>query len=560
MKKITLAIMGALITLTSYGQVNTIVTVPNPNTGPGTSGLRAPNGTVAHTIMQGQYFISASDLSAISPTITSFGFALTSGVNTAANGTLTVYLQHTGATSYTSGTTWNTAGMTTIYNGNYNIPVGSAAANVDLTLPTAFNYTGGALNIAYEYTASVTSASVAVYTAYTASPTILGATGASSNIAIAPVLGQTSFRPVFRFGTPNTYTNEVIVLGVNAPGKYPTTFATPEIITADIKNGSNVALTNIGVGLSVTGVNTFTNVQFIPTLAPGAITTITFAPITTTVFGLNTISVSVLPDQNNVNNNVTLTQSITCDYLAFNPPTGTYTAGVGFGAGSGMILSKFTSPVASTCIAVNIGISNDVNSVGKAVYGVLLNSAGAIVAQTNTLTIALANQGTKPTFIFATPASLTAGSNYYLGLAQTAVAGSTYYPLGAQTAPATPNNYYTAAITGGATTLLTSNLGYFAIEAAFTSTCGSVSISELSHSSLKVALYPNPTINGKTTITGLVGMNTITVYNMLGQTVLTLNTDKEEAIIDLVNQPIGNYLVKITDADKATKTIKVINQ
>ena len=47
---------------------------------------------------------------------------------------------------------------------------------------------------------------------------------------------------------------------------------------------------------------------------------------------------------------------------------------------------------------------------------------------------------------------------------------------------------------------------------------------------------------------------------MLGQTILSLNTDKEEVMIDLANQPIGNYLVKITDSDKATKTIKVINQ
>lgn len=558
MKKITLAIISAVASFASYGQLTTVVNVPNPNNAPGTTGLRAPNGTVGHTVQRGQYFISAADLAAVSPTITSFGFALTSGVNTAANGTLTVYLQHTGATSYTSGTTWNTTGMTTIYNGNYNLPVGPAPANVDLTLPSAFNYTGGALNIAYEYTAAVTSATAAIYTAFAGSA--LGATGASSTTATAPTLGGTGFRPVFRFGSPNTFTNEVIVLGVKAAGKFPTTFASPQVITADIKNGSNTALNTIGVGLSVTGVNTFTNVQIIPTLAPGAVATVTFAPMTSTVFGLNTISVSVLPDQNNINNNVTLTQSVTCDYWAYNPPTGTYTSGVGFGAGSGLILSKFSTPVASTCIAVNIGLSTDVSSVGKSVYGVLVNSTGSIIAQTNTLTIAVANQGTKPTFVFTNPSSIMAGNDYYVGIAQTAVAGSTFYPLGAQQAPVTPNNYYTAALTGSATTLLTSNLGYFAIEAAFTSTCGSVGVSELNYSSLKVALYPNPTINGKTTITGLVGMNTITVYNMLGQSILTLNTDKEEAMIDLANQPIGNYLVKIIDADNTTKTIKVINQ
>ena len=555
MKKITLTLLSAMFSLASIAQVTTIATVPNPNTAPGTTGLRAPNGTVGHTVMRGQYFIPTTDLTALSPTITSFGFDLSSGVSSAANGTLTVYLQHTGATSYTSGTTWTTAGMTTIYTGSYSIPVGASPATVDLALPSAFNYTGGALNIAYEYTAAATSTSAAVYNAFAGAA--LGATGASSTLA-APALGGTGFRPVFRFGTPNTFTNDINVQSVNAPGKFPTTFASPQTITARIFNGSNIAKTNIAVGLSVTGVNTFTNAQLIPSLGAGAVTTVTFASFPTTVQGINTISVGVLPDQNNLNNNVSITQSITCNVWAANPPTGTFTAGVGFNTGSGIISNKFQTPVASTCIAVSIGISTDANTAGNPAIGVLMNATGSIIATTNTVTLTAPLLGTTQNLVFTTPQSLTANTDYYVGYLQTAGAPG-YFPLGSQATPMTPNNYFTSPVAGTTLNPLTSNLGYFKIEPAFTSTCGSVGLAELV-STTKVSVYPNPTVNGKATIAGLEGANTITVFNMLGQSVMTLTSDKEEVSIDLINQPIGNYLVKITNSSNATKTVKIINQ
>jgi hypothetical protein len=556
MKKITLTLLSAMVSLASIAQVNTIATVPNPNTAPGTSGLRAPNGTVGHTVMRGQYFIPTTDLTALSPTITSFGFDLSSGVSSAANGTLTVYLQHTGATSYTSGTTWTTAGMTTIYTGSYSIPVGASPATVDLALPSAFNYTGGALNIAYEYTAAATSTAAAVYNAFAG--TALGATGASSTLA-APALGGTGFRPVFRFGTPNTFTNDINVQSVNAPGKFPTTFASPQTITARIFNGSNIAKTNIAVGLSVTGVNTFTNAQFIASLGAGAVTTVTFASFPTTVQGINTISVGVLPDQNNLNNNVSITQSVTCDVWAYNPPNGTYTAGVGFNTGSGIISNRFSTPVASTCTAGRLAVSTDTATPGKPLYGVLLNAAGTIIGQTNTITVTAGMLGTFQTLVFTTPQVITANTIYYAGLAQS-VGTPGWFPLGSQATAVAPTNYYTSALSPTTTpAFLASNLGYFGIESVFTSTCGSVGLAELV-STTKVSVYPNPTVNGKATIAGLEGSNTITVFNMLGQSVMTLTSDKEEVSIDLINQPIGNYLVKITNSSNATKTVKVINQ
>ena len=72
-------------------------------------------------------------------------------------------------------------------------------------------------------------------------------------------------------------------------------------------------------------------------------------------------------------------------------------------------------------------------------------------------------------------------------------------------------------------------------------------------------VYPNPS-NGKAFIAGLSGTNTIVVYNILGEAVVTMQSDEETQEIDLGDQPAGNYLVKITDAGNSFKTVKLINQ
>ncbi|MES2680535.1 MAG: T9SS type A sorting domain-containing protein [Bacteroidota bacterium] len=75
-----------------------------------------------------------------------------------------------------------------------------------------------------------------------------------------------------------------------------------------------------------------------------------------------------------------------------------------------------------------------------------------------------------------------------------------------------------------------------------------------------LSVYPNPTVNGKTTISGLNGSNTILIYDMLGQLVSTQVVDKEVASIDLLNKPNGNYIAKIINAGNNIKVVKIINQ
>ncbi len=75
-----------------------------------------------------------------------------------------------------------------------------------------------------------------------------------------------------------------------------------------------------------------------------------------------------------------------------------------------------------------------------------------------------------------------------------------------------------------------------------------------------ILVYPNPAVNGKITIANLEGSNTIAVYNMLGAVVLTQTSTNTAVTIDLTNQAVGNYFVRITDNNSNTKTVKVINQ
>jgi hypothetical protein len=73
-------------------------------------------------------------------------------------------------------------------------------------------------------------------------------------------------------------------------------------------------------------------------------------------------------------------------------------------------------------------------------------------------------------------------------------------------------------------------------------------------------LYPNPAVNGKSTISGLEGNNTIVIYNVLGQVISSVTANSEMVEIDLSKEPKGTYVVRISNSNNQSKTIKVVNQ
>ncbi|MCC6370802.1 MAG: T9SS type A sorting domain-containing protein [Bacteroidia bacterium] len=75
----------------------------------------------------------------------------------------------------------------------------------------------------------------------------------------------------------------------------------------------------------------------------------------------------------------------------------------------------------------------------------------------------------------------------------------------------------------------------------------------------EISSFPNPSVDGKVTIAGLEGTNTITVYNVLGQAISTSTSSDSSVEIDLSNEAAGNYMVKVSNGD-AFKMIKVISK
>ncbi len=73
-------------------------------------------------------------------------------------------------------------------------------------------------------------------------------------------------------------------------------------------------------------------------------------------------------------------------------------------------------------------------------------------------------------------------------------------------------------------------------------------------------IYPNPTANSKTAISGLNGKNTISIYNLLGQLVSSEITEQDIFEVDLQNRPKGTYMIRIVNSNGDSRNVKIINQ
>ncbi len=75
-----------------------------------------------------------------------------------------------------------------------------------------------------------------------------------------------------------------------------------------------------------------------------------------------------------------------------------------------------------------------------------------------------------------------------------------------------------------------------------------------------LSVYPNPAVNGKSTISGLQGTNTLVIYDLLGQIISTEVTQSSTTSVDLSKYPKGTYLVRIVSSDNKSKVVKIIYQ
>ena len=621
MKKITLALVAAVGFWGSvHSQANFLIQAPVNNGS--TSEFRAPNGTNLHAFQRTVMYISAAEMLPMSlSSITSFSFQYVHGTGTTpVPGTLTVYMVNTNDNDYLKSTTWATAitGMNTCYNGTYTVPAASGSVAVGVNFSAAFNYTGGAVYIAYDWVSTGPfSAATATYASNNTK--VQCATGDASVTPAPTALGFSAFRPALLFKATNTATNDIGVLDVLADGKISKQFNAPQTIVADVANSSIGAQSNVTVALTVGGANVFTDTKIIASMPAGSISSLTFAPFTSSNSGINTISVTALfPDQNLANNQRVWTQSVTCTEVGTVPPvlgSAFITSNAyGNGTGTGFIYTTLYTPVGNCVLTgVRMVVANlPAYNIGKPITPVLLDNTGTILASGSPVVTTSGMLGNWTNFAFQTPPALTAGTDYFIGAS---VSSPTFYPISILNNTYTPYffspGFFTSPAAGG--TLAQLDIDYFGIEASIgignvaisiaatkTTVCksdgpgtvtltasgvstytwstgatgssivvtpsvsgtggGVISYTASGTNSITgckataavktisvstctglvdntfgagIKLFPNPSVNGMTKITGLEGTNVVTVFNAIGQVVLTQNVSQEILSLDL---------------------------
>ena len=347
-------------------------------TGGATSGaFRAPNSR----FMSGRlaYIVTAAEMAASSVAngqqITGIGWVNTIAPGITATGNLKLYLQNTNDAVYTKSTDWATAitGMTTVHDGALTIP---DALNDDLTSFTggsAFTYTGNAVYVAFEWTYCTGTLSTAqsVGCLNTAVGGANGSSSLQSLVTCTPgtTLVTSAFRPVTRFFF-DCHTNDVRVNTLYSMGKLALGHSNSHMVSAYISNNGTNPVSNIPVTLTVSGVNTFTNTQTIPSLAAGQGTLVSFPAYSPVALGNNNVSVSVPADDVNGNNSKSITQVISREEIGIRAAEDLSNTGAGFGTNGGIVASRFNTATGGILKAVRLGFNTANGSTYRiAIYG-----------------------------------------------------------------------------------------------------------------------------------------------------------------------------------------------
>jgi hypothetical protein len=243
----------------------------------------------------------------------------------------------------------------------------------------------------------------------------------------SPELGRT-----YRF-TPLTL-NDASVRAVYAQGRIALPFYRADPIVANIYNPGINALTGVTVTLDITGANSYTTTAFIASLASGANTNVSFTPFMPTATGSGLISISVPSDDNNANNVLNYSYSVSNTEMGYRDTLIPHTGSNGttipnfwgakyFVAGTGMVTKVKSFLVANS------------DAVGDTVCGMVLDTLGKIVGRSPSYVVQPSDLGTFMSFTMTLPVTVTnqsviagiAGSqsvngiNYFLGTSQTEV-------------------------------------------------------------------------------------------------------------------------------------------
>ena len=272
----------------------------------------------------------------------------------------------------------------------------------------------------------------------------------------------------FRFTPVPLPNSDASVSILNTLGKLPIAYGTPHTISTIIKNKGLSAFNNLVVSLNITGTNPFTSTKTI-SLPVGASTVVSFDPYSPTTPGGSTIIVTIPSDDINTNNSQSIYQTVTNNVFSY-ADTSASIGAVGYNTGSGLLLNKYKVNGTGTVSAVNVSIAGATAVLGNMVYAVVLNSAGAIVAKSDSIIIVAADTLQYKTFTISAGPTFV-DTFFYVGLAQKANTVTGYFPVRYQSeSPIKPDAYFTAPIAGGTPPAANSSIGRFMIEAVMSGT------------------------------------------------------------------------------------------
>jgi hypothetical protein len=397
---------------------------------------------------------------------------------TATTGSFKVYLQNTSdatyqkaSTNWTNGNTGIIDNMTLVHNDSLTIPPSIGNLDIPFTGANTFTYTGGGLYVAFEYQNATGVLAKAGNWAKCNGDLLGGLHNSYSTSALEADLTNTSdLRPVTRlaYAAPSMG----IVREVYTLGNLLVPAALPHVISARIVNRGQAALLNMPVTLSVTGSNTFTDIQTIASLAVNDSILVAFTPLdpsNITALGINTVSVSIPAYDNSAYSERSVTQTVSATTLSYaDGEDYIFLKGVGFKNDAGLMLTKYQVSSPTSINTVTVAISYAEENIGQTVYGVLLDAGGAILSRSTDYVLTSDDLGNKHTFALDKPTTFT-NQDFYVGLAQTASA-IPYYPLAVQQEDSLTraDAYYGGNLAGGTLTEAR-NLNRFVILAGGTS-------------------------------------------------------------------------------------------
>ena len=553
------ALAGTLVMCSSYAFAQTThVTVP-PTALSLSNNNRAPNPAAAFQRSSALFPLADMNGFPSGSAITTLGFNIDSALAAPVTGTLKVYMVNTTNATYARSNTWATlisapTAMTLVYDGVHT--VSATTGWHDITLTTPYTYTGSGIYMAFEWSTTTPSAESPWYRA--SSSLTNGVASAVDPAAFPTTLAPGDFRPWIRLGYQQPPT-DLAVQAVHALGKLPYMQATaPHVVKAVIKNTGSQPTTNVLATLTIIGTDTFTTTATIPPLTSGTTTTISFPGYTPTSAGAKTVTVTLPSDALPGNNTRTASLTVTPTTMSYTPAAGGAVSSVGYNTGSGLILNRYVvkSNVLVTVPTVRVYIGNNTASVGKTIFGVLLDSVGTMLGRSANHVIVSGNLSSYLSLAIDTPSTPAQLVNtaFFVGMAQTAGTPG-YFPVGTQDENVVRDSaYYTAggaaALLGGVMPVEQNNLGRFMIEAVLQSTPLAVAEAAITETALNI--YPNPS-HGRFTLqpAGFTGNSLqLEVFNLKGQKVAAaanLSTGRPSELY-FGHLSSGVYLLKVISA------------